>query len=618
MDPHLLLCDEPTSGLSSRDSENVMDLLSELALKGKLIFVVIHQPSSDIYKMFDHMIILDMGGYMVWYGNPVEALVYFKKMDAQINSEVGECPTCGNVNPELIFNILEARVIDEFGQYTHIRKTSPHRWEELFKENVPLEFSEDIDEDPPSNLNIPAWLKQFNIYTARDFLKKISNTQYLSLTLLEAPILGFILSYIIRYVSDPQTGVYIFRENENIPPYIFMSIVVALFLGMIVSAEEIFRDRKILKREQFLNLSRSSYLTSKVLILFVISALQSFLFVIIGNTILGIKGMYFEYWYTMFVISAFANMLGLNISASFNSAVTIYILIPLLMIPQMALGGAMFSFDKLNRNLGDLDKVPMIAEIMPSRWAYEALVVNQFKNNKFEQRFYEMDKQISYSDFKIVHHLPEINSYLDNTLKLQQQESLDDQARETLEDDLKLLYNEFDKLEFRTEISFGLTEKLAPKTYNAEIADTARGYISRMEGYFQQKSQEANGKRNRIISYLTKERPKVFQQIKEDYHNEHVADIVRNTFETNKIVRVDNKIVQRKDPIFLDPDQRAPLTFRTHFMAPRKHFLGTFFDTFYFDLFIIWIMTLVLYVTVYYDLLRKAIEFFGNLKFKRK
>ena len=53
-EPAIMFLDEPTSGLSSRDSENVIDLLKELTLKGKLIFVVIHQPSSDIYKMFDN------------------------------------------------------------------------------------------------------------------------------------------------------------------------------------------------------------------------------------------------------------------------------------------------------------------------------------------------------------------------------------------------------------------------------------------------------------------------------------------------------------------------------------------------------------------------------------
>ena len=92
-EPSILFVDEPTSGLSSRDSENVMDLLRELALKGKLVFVVIHQPSSDIYKMFDNMLILDTGGYLIYQGNPVEAVMYFKRLDAQINSEVRDCPS---------------------------------------------------------------------------------------------------------------------------------------------------------------------------------------------------------------------------------------------------------------------------------------------------------------------------------------------------------------------------------------------------------------------------------------------------------------------------------------------------------------------------------------------
>jgi hypothetical protein len=162
-----------------------------------------------------------------------------------------------------------------------------------------------------------------------------------------------------------------------------MSLIVALFLGLTLSAEEIFRDRKILKREAFLNLSRSGYLVSKIIILFLISALQSLLFVLIANNILGIKDMGIYYWTALFSTAAFANILGLNISASFNSAVTIYILIPLVMIPMMILSGAMFEFDKLNRHFSRVDKVPVVAEIMVTKWSYEALMVNQFKKNSF-------------------------------------------------------------------------------------------------------------------------------------------------------------------------------------------------------------------------------------------
>ncbi len=412
-EPSILFVDEPTSGLSSRDSENVMDLLRELALKGKLIFVVIHQPSSEIYKMFDKMIVLDTGGYLIYYGNPVEAVMYFKRIDAQINNNVGECPVCGNVNPELIFNIVEAKVVDEFGRYTDKRKVTPTKWEDYYNNNFNPEKQNPVNERPPKSLSIPGKLSQLKIYTLRDFFSKISNTQYITLNLLEAPILGLMLSYIIRYIADPTSKVYIFRENENIPIYIFMSIIVALFLGLMVSAEEIIRDRKILKREAFLNLSRSSYLFSKVILLFTISAIQSLSFVLIANTILGIHNMNFFYWFALFSTACFANMLGLNISASFNSAVTIYILIPLLMIPMMVLSGAMFNYDKLNRTVGSVDKVPVIADIMVTKWSYEALMVHQFKDNKFEKVFYNIEKQTSSADFKQVYLIPELQKNLD-------------------------------------------------------------------------------------------------------------------------------------------------------------------------------------------------------------
>ena len=89
-EPAVLFVDEPTSGLSSRDSENIIDLLKELSLKGKLVFAVIHQPSSDIFKMFDKLVILDTGGFQIYYGNPVDAVTYFKHSINQINSEQGE------------------------------------------------------------------------------------------------------------------------------------------------------------------------------------------------------------------------------------------------------------------------------------------------------------------------------------------------------------------------------------------------------------------------------------------------------------------------------------------------------------------------------------------------
>ncbi len=437
-EPSILFVDEPTSGLSSRDSENVMDLLRELSLKGKLVFIVIHQPSSDIFKMFDEIVILDEGGYMIYYGNPVESIAYFKTLDAQINNKITECPTCGNVNPELIFNIIEAHHVDEYGNYTKERKVKPEKWEEHFENHRKEAQIHSQFYKLPVNLKIPSALKQLKIFFTRDLKSKIANTQYILLTVLIAPVLALILSYIIRYIADPGSDIYIFRENENIPIYIFMLLIVSVFLGLTLSAEEIFRDRKILKRERFLHLNRSSYLLSKVAILFLISGFQAFLFVLIGNSILEIKNMGFYYWFAFFTTAACANMIGLNISSAFNSAITIYIVIPLLIIPMMILSGAMFSFGKLNRTVSSIDKVPLLAELMPTRWSYEALMVNQFKKNFFEVNFYETEKAIVNADFKQSWFIPELEKRLRH---LQDEYRIEGNIKNN-EDDFRLLINE--------------------------------------------------------------------------------------------------------------------------------------------------------------------------------
>jgi ABC-type multidrug transport system ATPase subunit/uncharacterized tellurite resistance protein B-like protein/ABC-type multidrug transport system permease subunit len=616
-EPSILFVDEPTSGLSSRDSENVMDLLRELALKGKLIFVVIHQPSSDIYKMFDNMMILDTGGYMIYYGNPVEGVMYFKRLDAQINSEVGECTTCGNVNPEHIFNIIEAKVVDEFGRYTPKRKISPQKWEESFQENIKLDEVHQVKDAPPSTLSIPSWFRQLKIFTIRDFLSKISNTQYITLNLLEAPLLGFILAFIIRYIADPSSNIYIFRENENIPIYIFMSLIVALFLGLTVSAEEIFRDRKILKREAFLNLSKSSYLVSKIIILFSISAIQAILFVLIANNILGIGAMTFEYWFALFTTAAFANMLGLNVSASFNSAVTIYILIPLLMIPMMTLSGAMFPFDKMNRKIGSIKKVPFIAEFMPTKWSFEALMVNQFKNNEFEKTFFEIEKRESTADFKQVYYLPELEKKTDYIESNWYKFSEDLEVKRIITEDLQLLKTELQKEEIRTNIPFTSGHQLDTSLFNEIILDNTIEYIEKLDSYYSLIFQKANNEKENIIRYLLNTNSELYISKRNAFHNESVEDQVKKVFEKNKIIQYKDELIQQVDPIYRDPDIEGYFNFRSHFFAPRKYFAGKYHDTYWFNLLFIWVITAFFYVTLYFNLLKKLLDLPEKIKLKK-
>jgi len=616
-EPAVLFVDEPTSGLSSRDSENVIDLLKELSLKGKLIYVVIHQPSSDIYKMFDKMYIMDTGGFPVFYGNPVQAVTYFKEETNQVDSQRGQCETCGNVNPEQIFNIIEAKVVDEYGQLTNKRKKEPQQWHETFKEKFSIEKVEDLNEEPPHSLFIPNKLKQTVIFTTRDLLSKISNKQYLLINLLEAPVLALILAFIIKYKSSPYGDEYIFRFNDNIPAFMLMSIIVALFMGLTVSAEEIIRDRKILKRESFLNLSWNSYLMSKLFILFLMSAIQTFTFVVIGNLILEIHGMTFTFWFVLFTCSCLANVLGLNISSAFNSAVTVYVMIPLLLIPQMILSGLLFSFDKLNDLISTKGEVPIVADLMASRWAYEAMAVDQFKDNDYMEPYFDLKKQEAQADFLSAYMARELSQkreFISDNLP-----SDNDSIINIIEKDFKILRDELITEPFKEGIEdIDLAQKLTIENYDNEFDNKLSEYLEAYKKHYQKAYREATDKLDKMAYFFQNNEAYEYDlnEYKNKYFNESLADLVTNITETDRLIEYDGELIQQINPIYNDPETPAHIMdYRTHFFAPQKYFLGTYMDTFYFNMIVIWLMTLILYFTLYFELLSRGLEAFGKIKF---
>ena len=164
--------------------------------------------------------------------------------------------------------------------------------------------------------------------------------------LAEAPALALILSVFTRYRSGE--GEFVYRLSENLPQFLFISVIVSLFLGLSFSAEEIFRDRPTLRRERFLRLDWNAYLASKMSVMLGISAVQSALFTAIAVAVLRIPTGTGILFLTLFSLSAFANVLGLNLSSAMKSAKTIYIIIPLLIIPQIIFGGAIIRFDRFN------------------------------------------------------------------------------------------------------------------------------------------------------------------------------------------------------------------------------------------------------------------------------
>ncbi|MES2763799.1 MAG: ATP-binding cassette domain-containing protein [Bacteroidota bacterium] len=588
-EPHIIFLDEPTSGLSSRDSENVMDLLKELTIKGKLIFVVIHQPSSDIFKMFDKILILDKGGFASFYGNPIESVTHFKKITYQINSDVAECHSCGSVNPETIFNLIELKEIDEYGNYTAKRKVEPNQFYDIYRTKF-LNSSnvEKITEKIKNTFHTPNRLKQTLYFFLRDLCSKISNKQYVLINLIEVPLLVTFLSLIIKYIDKAKTDEYTFYHNQNVPAYFFMSIIAAMLVGLTISAEEIYKDQKILKREKFLHLSRFSYLSSKVILLFSISFIQSLLFVIIGNLILHIQFDYFGFFVMLFSVFCFSNLLGLILSSTFNSPVTIYIIIPLIIIPQLILGGAMFSYSRLNTWFGGGYKVPMTANFMISRWAYEGLIVDMYTNNPHNKEKFIYNKIESKFNYKLVYFIPKIEELV-----------------KAGENKVELIKSEIvkDNLEAR---ELGFKESIPEVTNKAATLE----YLESLNKFYSERYNSASKLKEDFLYTEIKKvgNKKAYELSKLNFTNDRLEEIVTASLEKEKIVECDNSLVQIIDPIYQDPkDVSKILSLNTHFLTATKYLFGMQLSTYYFNLIILWIINTFLFVLLYFDVFKKLL-----------
>ncbi len=608
-EPAILFVDEPTSGLSSIDSEVVMKLLKEQAYKGKLVVVNIHQPYSEIYKMFERIMIIDRGGYNIFYGDPTEAVVYFKTMTDHANPDEDKCVKCGNVETDNILQIIEAKVVDEYGRPTPTRKVSPSEWAERFeirrKDKKPAPPC-DKKELPGNKYSIPGLAKQSLIYFIRDSLSKLANKQYILITLLGPPFLAFLLAYFTRHSTG---DAYIYRENDNIWAYIFMCVITSMFFGLMISSEEIVKDRKILKRESFLNLSWFSYLNSKIMILFLISAIQVLSFVLIGNSILGIKGMTFDYWLVLFTTACFANMLGLNISSAFRSVIIIYIIIPFILIPQLLFSGVLIKFDKLNiSSSSSYEYVPVLGDLMTARWSFEALAVKQFKDNKYEGLFFRYDMEESQNEWYGSFLLPDLEVKLQECLLYK--DSLE--YKQDVINNFGKLNRYIDYLSLLAGTEPGLwKENLKIETFNSVVEKEASLYIDSLRSHFYSRRNYATrlkeSVKDSIIAGIGKEK---LISLRDNYENRWLNERVLDRDNREKLYETNNKIIQKYEPGFMKATSKYG---RAHFYAPVKRIGSLEIDTYIFNLLLIWLESLLLYIALYFKLFRKAISYFENL-----
>ncbi len=587
-EPAILFVDEPTSGLSSADSDIVMGLLKAQAAQGRLVVVIIHQPSSSLFRLFDSLWILDRGGYPIYMGHPLEAARHFRETAHLAGADRSVCPECGNVNPEQIFSIIESRELDADGRFSRDRKFSPRFWNEAWRKTLPPAAgaageTTPTQELPPRNLSRPPWRGQLGIFFSRTLFARISNRSYGLVNLLEPPLLAFLTAWLCRAAPN---GPYTLGDNTYLPVYFFMFVIVAIFLGLSVSAEEIVRDRRVLQRERFLHLSWSAYSGAKMLHVTLLALLQTGLCAGVGVWLLGLPDFFLKLWLVLFSAAVFGGILGLNVSARFKSAVTVYILLPLLLLPQMLLGGLIIAYDDLRSPDAPHACPPWIGEATASRWAFEALVVEQFQANAYQRRFLEIDQQISQLDFGINDKIPALVGrldalYLDSTLPEQR-----GGIQALLVRELRVLEDGDARLSGAAAAAGTLNPP--DRTGLEELKSMLRQHVRNL----QEERKNLQVRRNEIHSGCLAEMGEegLAAWIKR-HTNRRISELARNKAQLAPYRIQGGRVVRLSDPIYQAPESawgRAP------FMAGRKQVGGVTLRTFTFDVGVLWLMNAVL------------------------
>jgi len=411
----VFLFDEPISGLSSKDSEHVAETLRSLA-REKIVIASLHRPGAPVLRLFDKVILLDNGGRLAYFGTPAAMVGYFRDACEELGITHPSVTAKSPLGADFVFDILETPLstIGGGSNTGAARRFPPTFWQERF-ESADLMRSLQSGGGPISRLGetsaeqhlpvppkptrrLRAVVAVFATHFLRSLLSKIRNRGTIYSTFLEAPLLAALVSITLR--SSP-SGKYEFATALHIPAYLFLSATVAMFLGLTNSATEVLRDRPILRRERNCQPGAASYVTAKFAALAIVAAVQVFIYLAVGNHFLEIEGMLLFHWFWMTLTAMTGTSLALVVSSIVKSERAALTSVPLLLVPQMLLAGALVPYREMNRGLFENARdirerggVPVPATIMPLRYSYEALIVAQAVRNPFEIERLRLQRKI--------------------------------------------------------------------------------------------------------------------------------------------------------------------------------------------------------------------------------
>jgi ABC-type cobalamin/Fe3+-siderophores transport system ATPase subunit/ABC-type multidrug transport system permease subunit len=380
-DTPVLFLDEPTSGLSSYDAAGVVDLLKRLSQQGKTIIATIHQPSLDAYRKFDNLIMIsrDAGasGALTFYGPAFPDAIEFFRSSTPIAGIAIEGTKPGDLTPETLLAGLASRPTTEWsGRYA-----ASHYHQQFVRDRA----GQSVDEGQaqPATTTRGVALTQWVTLFRRNLLVKSRDRAQTLILLLQAPLFAALIVLIFgRIDSTPAPGpagsppspavVQAFAEMAGeIVGIEFLMVVAAIWFGCNNAARDIVGEWTIFQRERMVSVKLPSYVFSKFALMCGLCLFQCLVLLTVVYVFCGLRGNFVETALVLVLSSLVGAALGLAISSRSASTESAIALLPVVLLPVIALGGGIRAVHKMP------EPARSLSYAVPSRWAFESTTITE-------------------------------------------------------------------------------------------------------------------------------------------------------------------------------------------------------------------------------------------------
>jgi ABC transport system ATP-binding/permease protein len=263
----------------------------------------------------------------------------------------------------------------------------------------------------------------------------------------------------------------------------------------------------------------------------------------------------------------------------------------------------MIRFDDLHKSISNKVYVPVIGDVMATRWAYEGMMVEQFRSNRYQKPFFEAEMAISQSDWHASFLMPRLRTKIEECRVAGARE----EYREHAETNFRQISYHFNELAQVTGIYPGeWMSRMDRMKFDDQTANAALRHADSLRLWFRKEWAGNLSQRDSLVNTVISAKGReALMALREKHHNEGIADMVLNRNFVDKVYETDDMILQKADPVYMAPGSTCG---RSHFYAPYKRIGSLRISTLIFNAMAMWVLCGLLFVALYFNLLRKIID----------